>query len=45
MPVGEAGGFIQRVGHSLFAGIMGMASDNALEFKVVVADVSINCFL
>ncbi|KAJ5691597.1 hypothetical protein N7488_012332 [Penicillium malachiteum] len=36
--VGAAGGFVQGGGHSMFAGLMGMASDNALEFKVVVAD-------
>ena len=40
--VGAAGGYIQGGGHSMFAGLLGMASDNALEFKVVVADVSIN---
>ncbi|KAE8371045.1 hypothetical protein BDV26DRAFT_303295 [Aspergillus bertholletiae] len=36
--VGAAGGFIQGGGHSMFAGLLGMASDNALEFKVVVSD-------
>lgn len=38
--VGVTGGYIQGGGHSLLAGIHGMASDNALEFTVVVADVS-----
>lgn len=38
--VGAAGGYIQGGGHSMLAGIAGMASDNALEFNVVVADVS-----
>ncbi|KAJ5289000.1 FAD/FMN-containing isoamyl alcohol oxidase MreA-like protein [Penicillium angulare] len=36
--VGAAGGYIQGGGHSMFAGVAGMASDNALEFHVVVAD-------
>ncbi|KAJ5523312.1 hypothetical protein N7513_012856 [Penicillium frequentans] len=36
--VGVTGGYIQGGGHSLLAGIHGMASDNALEFTVVVAD-------
>lgn len=38
--VGAVGGYIQGGGHSMFAGLLGMAYDNALEFKVVVADVS-----
>lgn len=38
--VGVAGGYIQGGGHSLLAAIRGMASDNALEFSVVTADVS-----
>ncbi|KAJ5933948.1 hypothetical protein N7454_006277, partial [Penicillium verhagenii] len=36
--VGITGGYIQGGGHSLLAGIHGMASDNALQFTVVVAD-------
>ncbi|KAJ4250981.1 hypothetical protein NW762_011631 [Fusarium torreyae] len=36
--VGIAGGYIQGGGHSMLAAIGGIASDNALEFKVVVAD-------
>ncbi|KAJ5741051.1 hypothetical protein N7493_000923 [Penicillium malachiteum] len=42
--VGATGGFVQGGGHSLFAGLMGMASDNALEFKVVVADLRSPCY-
>ncbi|KAJ5751884.1 hypothetical protein N7520_008801 [Penicillium odoratum] len=38
--VGVTGGYIQGGGHSLLAGIHGMASDNALEFNVVVANGS-----
>ena len=38
--VGIAGGYIQGGGHSLIAALKGMGSDNALEFKVVTADVS-----
>lgn len=40
--VGVAGGYIQGGGHSMIAAIGGMASDNALEFTVVTADVSIS---
>lgn len=40
--VGVAGGYIQGGGHSLLAWLHGMASDNALEFQVVLADVSTN---
>jgi FAD/FMN-containing dehydrogenase len=38
--VGAAGGFIQAGGHSPFGARGGLASDNALEFQVVTADVS-----
>jgi hypothetical protein len=38
--VGAAGGFIQAGGHSPFGARGGLASDNALEFEVVTADVS-----
>jgi FAD/FMN-containing dehydrogenase len=37
--VGIAGGYIQGGGHSIMGWIAGMASDNALEFKVVTASV------
>jgi FAD/FMN-containing dehydrogenase len=40
--VGIAGGFIQGGGHSIMGWIAGMASDNALEFTVVTANV--RCF-
>jgi len=39
--VGVAGGYIQGGGHSMLAAMGGMASDNALEFTLVTADVSI----
>lgn len=39
--VGAAGGYIQGGGHSPFGHWKGLASDNALEFQVVTADVSI----
>ena len=38
--VGIAGGYIQGGGHSLMGWIAGMASDNALEFTLVTANVS-----
>lgn len=38
--VGVARGYIQGGGHSFLAAIRGMASDNALEFSVVTANVS-----
>jgi hypothetical protein len=38
--VGEAGGYIQGGGHSIMGWLHGMASDNPLEFQVVIADVS-----
>jgi FAD/FMN-containing dehydrogenase len=38
--VGAAGGYIQAGGHSPFGARGGLASDNALEFQVVTADVS-----
>lgn len=38
--VGAAGGYIQGGGHSLLGWLHGMASDNALEYQVVLADVS-----
>lgn len=38
--VGAAGGYIQGGGHSIMGWLHGMASDNALEFQVVIADVS-----
>lgn len=38
--VGITGGYIQGGGHSLLGWLHGMASDNALEFEVVLADVS-----
>lgn len=38
--VGAAGGYIQGGGHSPFGAWKGLASDNALEFEVVTADVS-----
>lgn len=41
--VGAAGGYIQAGGHSPFGTRGGMASDNALEFEVVAADVSALC--
>lgn len=37
--VGMAGGYIQGGGHSAMGWLHGMASDNALEFQVVLADV------
>ncbi|KAK9848861.1 hypothetical protein MYU51_015131 [Penicillium brevicompactum] len=39
--VGVAGGYIQGGGHSLLGWLHGMASDNALEFQVVLADGSL----
>ena len=39
--VGIAGGYIQGGGHSLMAAIGGMGSDNALQFTIVTADVSV----
>ncbi|KAF7719017.1 FAD binding, berberine domain-containing protein [Penicillium ucsense] len=39
--VGAAGGYIQGGGHSPFGQWKGLASDNALEFEVVVADGSL----
>lgn len=38
--VGAAGGYIQGGGHSPFGAWNGLASDNALEFEVVTANVS-----
>lgn len=38
--VGMAGGYIQGGGHSFLGWMHGMASDNVLEFQVVLADVS-----
>lgn len=38
--VGAAGGYIQGGGHSPFGAWEGLASDNALEFEVVTANVS-----
>lgn len=38
--VGAAGGYIQGGGHSPFGAWKGLASDNALEFELVVANVS-----
>ncbi|BCS27711.1 uncharacterized protein APUU_60759S [Aspergillus puulaauensis] len=38
--VGMAGGYIQGGGHSAMGWLHGMASDNALEFQVVLADGS-----
>jgi FAD/FMN-containing dehydrogenase len=38
--VGIAGGYIQGGGHSILGWLHGMASDNALEFQVVLADAS-----
>ena len=38
--VGVAGGYMAGGGHSLLGPLKGMASDNALEFTVVTADVS-----
>ena len=37
--VGAAGGYIQGGGHSLMGWVAGMASDNALEFNVITANV------
>ena len=37
--VGIAGGYIQGGGHSIMGWIAGMASDNALEFTIVTANV------
>ncbi|KAJ5105385.1 hypothetical protein NUU61_002732 [Penicillium alfredii] len=39
--VGAAGGYIQGGGHSVLGQLHGMASDNALEFEVVLADGSL----
>ncbi|KAJ5776175.1 uncharacterized protein N7511_001186 [Penicillium nucicola] len=39
--VGVAGGYIQGGGHSFLGSLHGMASDNALEFQVVLADGSL----
>ncbi|CAG8947981.1 unnamed protein product [Penicillium salamii] len=39
--VGITGGYIQGGGHSLLGWLHGMASDNALEFEVVLADGSL----
>lgn len=39
--VGAAGGYIQAGGHSPFGARGGLASDNALEFEVITADVSV----
>ena len=39
--VGAVGGYIQGGGHSLMGWVAGMASDNALEFEIVTADVSL----
>ncbi|CAG8051302.1 unnamed protein product [Penicillium olsonii] len=39
--VGITGGYIQGGGHSLLGWLHGMASDNALEFHVVLADGSL----
>lgn len=39
--VGAAGGYIQGGGHGLLGHFAGMGSDNALEFTVVTADVSL----
>ncbi|KAJ5991062.1 hypothetical protein N7522_011269 [Penicillium canescens] len=39
--VGVAGGYIQGGGHSFLGWMHGMASDNALEFQVVLADGSL----
>lgn len=38
--IGVAGGYIQGGGHSFLSWLHGMASDNVLEFQVVLADVS-----
>lgn len=38
--VGAAGGYIQGGGHSPFGAWKGLASDSALEFEVVTANVS-----
>lgn len=40
--VGLAGGYIQGGGHSALGWLHGMACDNALEFRVVLADVSLS---
>ena len=37
--VGISGGYIQGGGHSIMGWLHGMASDNALEFELVTADV------
>ena len=37
--VGAAGGYIQGGGHSIMGWVAGMASDNALEFNIVTANV------
>lgn len=39
--VGVSGGYIQGGGHSVLGWLHGMASDNAIEFQVVTADVSL----
>lgn len=41
--VGVAGGYIQGGGHSPLGAWKGMASDNALEFHVVTANVRLSC--
>jgi len=38
--VGAAGGYIQGGGHSPMGNYAGMSTDNAVEFKIVTADVS-----
>jgi hypothetical protein len=38
--VGAAGGYIQGGGHSILGPWKGLASDHALQFSVVTADVS-----
>lgn len=40
--VGIAGGYIQGGGHSFLGWLHGMASDNVLEFQVILADVGPN---
>lgn len=39
--VGVSGGYVQGGGHSVLGWLHGMASDNALEFQLVLADVSL----
>ncbi|KAI0061851.1 FAD-binding domain-containing protein [Artomyces pyxidatus] len=36
--VAAAGGYVQGAGHSVFSPIFGLAADNVLEFRVVLAD-------